>query len=160
MFRFERRGLNERSDKSRPMRLEPRGNKQTFRRESLKKSDEGAAREIVHDRPDNCVGCYSFDQRGAAGDDGDTDDQDGSDDGDDLLDALLASADPGNMLADTRAAAGAYAAALDDQVTSALGAFDFGSQRHRGYERRRYELPYSVARPCVPGSGLPRACSR
>jgi hypothetical protein len=49
------------------------------------------------------------------------------------------------MLADTRAAAGAYAAALDDQVTPALGAFDFGSQRHRGYEPRRYELPNSGA---------------
>ena len=132
MFRFEPRGLNERSDKSRPMRLEPRGNKQTFRGVSLKKSDEGAAREIVHDRADNCVGCYSFDQRGAAGDDGHTDDQDGGDDGDDLLDALLASAHAADMLADARAAAGAYPAALDDQVGAAFGAFDFGSQGHRG----------------------------
>ena len=105
------------------MRVKPRANKQTFRRESLKQSDEGAAREIVHDRADDRVGCYSFENRRAAGDDGD-----------DLLDALLASADAGDMLADARAAVGAYAAALDDQIGAALGAFNFGSQRHRGYD--------------------------
>ena len=99
-----------------------------------KKSDEGAAREIVHDRADDCVGCYSFEQGRAAGDDGHTDDQDGSDDGDDLLDALLAGADATDMLADARAAARAYAAALNDQVGAAFGAFNFGSQRHRGYD--------------------------
>ena len=113
------------------MRVKPRANKQTFRRESLKQSDEGAARKIVHDCADDRVGCYSFDQRGAAGDDGHTDDQDGSDDGDDLLDALLASADAANMLANARAAVRAYATALDDQVGAAFRAFDFGSQRHR-----------------------------
>jgi hypothetical protein len=112
-----------------------------------KKSDEGAAREIVHHRADDRVSGDSFEQRRAAGDDRDANDQDSADDGDDLLDAFFAGADPGDMLADTRAAAGAYAAALDDQVTPALGAFDFGSQRHRGYEPRRYELPNSLARP-------------
>jgi hypothetical protein len=132
MFRFGRRGLNGRSDKRRLMIVEPRGNKQPFRCESLKKSDEGAAREIVHDRADDCVSGDPFENRRAAGDDGHTDDQHGRDDGDDLLDALLASADTADMLADTRAAAEAYAAALDDQVGAAFGAFDFGSQGHRG----------------------------
>ena len=97
------------------------------------RSDEGAAREIVHDRADDCVGCYSFEQCRSGGDDSHTDHEDGSDDGDDLLDALFASADAGDMLADARAAVKAYATALDDQVGAAFGAFDFGSQRHRGY---------------------------
>lgn len=99
-----------------------------------KKSDEGAAREIVHNGADDCVGRDSFQQGRAAGDDRYRNHQDGADDGDDLLDAFFAGADPGDMLADTRATAGAYAAALDDQVTPALGTFDFSSQRHRGYD--------------------------
>ena len=98
------------------------------------RSDEGAAREIVHDRADDCVGGDSFEQRRAAGDHSHTDDQDGSDDGDDLLDALLAGTDAGDMLADAHAAVRAYAAALDDQVGAARGAFDFRSERHRGYD--------------------------
>jgi len=110
-----------------------------------KKSDEGAAREIVHHRADDRVGGDSFEQRRAAGDDRHADNQDGADDGNDLLDALLAGAGSCDMLADPRAAAGAYAAALDDQVTPALGTFDFSSQRHRSYEPRRYELPDSLA---------------
>lgn len=85
-----------------------------FRRRMTKKSDEGAAGEIVHYRADDCVGGDSFEQGRAASDDRDPDDEDGADHGDDLLDALFASADPADVLADTRAAAGAYAAALDD----------------------------------------------
>jgi hypothetical protein len=100
-----------------------------------KKSDESAAREIVHHGADDRVGGDSFEQRRAAGDDRHAHDQDSANDGDDLLDALLAGTDPRDMLADTRAAAGAYAAALDYEVTPALGAFDFGSQRHRVYKR-------------------------
>jgi|SRR5258707_3705266 len=114
MFRSGRRGINERSDKRTRMRVEAAENKRTFRRESLKKSDEGATREIVHDRPDDRVGCYSFEDRRAASDDGHADDQHGGDDGDHLLDALLASADTADVLADARAATGAYAAALDE----------------------------------------------
>ena len=94
------------------------------------KSDEGAAREIVHHRADNRVGRDSLEQRRAAGDDGHADDQHGRDDRDDLLDAFLARADPGDVLADARAAAGAYAATLDDQVGAALGAFNFRPDRH------------------------------
>jgi hypothetical protein len=105
-----------------------------FSREVTKKSDEGAAGEIVHYRADDCVRGDSFEQCRAAGDDRHPNDQDSADDGDDLLDALLAGADAGDMLTDTRAAAGAYAAALDDQVTPAFGTFDFGSQRHRNCE--------------------------
>jgi hypothetical protein len=131
MFSFRRRRINERSDKSPRTKNQAGENKRTFRCQSLKKSDEGAAREIVHDRADDCVGCNSFEQRRAAGDHGHPDDQDGSDNGDDLLDALLASADAANMLADARAAVKAYTTALDDQVGAAFGAFDFSSQRHR-----------------------------
>jgi len=98
------------------------------------RSDESAAREIVHDRTDNCVGRDSFEQRRTAGDNRHPDDQDGADNRDYLLNPLLASADAGDMLTDARAAVGAYAAALDDEVSLALRAFDFGSQRHRGYD--------------------------
>jgi hypothetical protein len=122
-----------------------RRNKRMFRRKATEKSDEGAAGEIVHYRADDCVGGDSFEQRRAAGDDRHSNDQDGPDDGDDLFDAFFAGADSRDMLADTCAALGTYAAALDDQVTPALGTFDFGSQRHRGYEPRRYELPNSRA---------------
>lgn len=115
------------------------------------KSDEGASGEIVHYGADDRVGRDSFQQRRAAGDDRYSNDQDGADDGDDLLDALFAGADPGDMLADTRATAGAYAAALDDQVTPALGTFDFSSQRHCGVGMavalKRYEVRGSLARP-------------
>ena len=106
--------------------------KRTFRRGmNESSSDEGAAREIVHHGADDRVGGDSFNQGRAAGDDGDADDEDGGDDGDDLLDALFAGADAGDMLADARAAVGAYAAALDDQVGGALGAFDFCTEGSR-----------------------------
>ncbi len=70
-----------------------------------------------------------------------------ADHGDDLLDTLLARANAGDMLADARAAVGAYAAALDDQVGIALGAFDFGSQRHRSYDEdaTSYGIRWQVA---------------
>ena len=98
------------------------------------RSYESAAREIVHDGADDRVRRDSFEKRRAAGHDGHADDQDGPDYGDDLLDALLARPDVGDVFADPRTAVRAYAPALDDQVTSALGAFDFGSERHRSYE--------------------------
>jgi len=109
-------------------------------------SDESAAREVVHDRAHDRICRDSFEQSRAAGDDRHPDHQDCADDGDDLLDALLARADAGDMLADARAAVGAYSATLDDQVGIALGAFDFGSQRHRGLCRRRYEVRNWLAR--------------
>ena len=95
-------------------------------------SDESAAREVVHDRAHDRICGDSFEQRRAAGDDRHADHQDCADDRDDLFDALLARADAGDMLADARAAVGAYSAALDDQIGVAFGAFYFGSQRHRG----------------------------
>jgi hypothetical protein len=107
------------------------------------RSDESAACEIVHDRADDRVGCDSFEQRRAAGDYGHAHDQDCGDDGNYLLDALLTCADACYMLADARAAVGAYAAALDDQFRVALGAFDPGSQGHRG---KRYEVRTPHAR--------------
>src|SRR5208282_1086432 len=105
------------------------------------KSDEGAPREVVHNGADDRVGGYSLEQRRAAGDDDQADNEHGGDDGDDLLDALLAGADPGDMLSDARPAFGAYAAALDDDVGLALGAFDFRLERHRGVR-----IPIAVER--------------
>ncbi len=93
-------------------------------------SDEGAPREVIHYRADDRVGGDSLEQGRATGDDGHPNDQYGGDDGDDLLDTLLARADAADVLTDARAAAAAYAAALDYQVGAALGAFDFRSQRH------------------------------
>jgi len=122
--------LNKRSETSRRTKLRKREiNKRSDEKE---KSDEGAARQVVHHRADDRVGGDSLKQRRAAGEDSDADDQDSRDDGDDLLDALLARADPGDMLVDARAAVGAYATTLDDEVGVAFGAFDFRSQRHRG----------------------------
>ena len=103
------------------------------------KSDEGAAGEIVDDGADDRVGGYSLEQRRAAGDDGQADDEHGANDGYDLLDALLARADPGDMVGDGCPAVGAYAAALDDHVGLAAGAFDFRSDRHRSLRRQRSE---------------------
>ena len=145
MFRFWQIEVNIRSETGRRTKVRALENKRTFRRDSLK-SDEGAAGEIVHNSSDDRIGSDSFEQGRAAGDDGHANDQDGANHGDHLLDTLLAAADPGDMLADTRAAVRAYAAALDDQVTSALGAFDFGSQRHRGYEEdaTSYRITWQV----------------
>ena len=103
------------------------------------KSDEGASGEIVNDSADDRVGGYSLEQRRAAGDDGQADDEHGANDGYDLLDALLARADPGDMVGDGRPSVGAYAAALDDHVSLATGAFDFRSDRHRSLRRQRSE---------------------
>src|SRR5579863_6182949 len=103
MFRFRRCGINERSDLDSPDELS--GTEINKCSDAInQESDESAAREVVHDRADDRIRRDSFEQCRAAGDDGDTDDQDGADDGDDLLDALLARADPGDMLADARAA--------------------------------------------------------
>src|ERR1019366_10479373 len=114
------------------------------------KSDEGAAGEIVDDGADDRVGGYSLEQRRAAGDDGQADDEHGANDGYYLLDALLARADPGDMLGDGCPAVGAYAAALDDHVGLAAGAFDFRSDRHRGagpaVAVERYEVWPRLAR--------------
>ncbi len=127
-------------------------NKRTFRREPLKNenSNEGAPREVVHDGADDRVGGYSLQQRRAAGDDDQADDKEGGNDGYDLLDALLARADPGDMAGDGRPALGAHAAALDDHVGLAAGAFDFRSQGHRGpgltVAVKRYEVWPRLAR--------------
>ena len=131
MFRFRRRGINERSDW-----ITPASSSVTEINKCSdainQESDESAAGEIVHNGTDDRVGGDSFQNRRAAGDDCYTDDQDGAGHGNDLLDALLAGADAGDMLADSRTAVGAYAAALDHEVGPAFGAFDFGSDRHRG----------------------------
>jgi len=152
MFRFRRRELNRRSDSSGKERdrewpkINERSDRSRWKSEKTKaeSSDEGAARQVVHYRADDRVHGDSLEQRRAAGDDGYTDDQNGGDNGDDLLDALLARTDAGDMLGDARAAVGAYAAALDDQVGLAFRAFDFGSQGHR---RKRYEVGAPLARP-------------
>ena len=94
-------------------------------------SDEGAAREIIHHRADDDVGSGAFEQGRAAGHDKQGEDQGGRDYRDDLLDSLLARAGASDMLGDRGAAARAYTAALDDEIGAAVGAFDFGAQRHR-----------------------------
>jgi len=122
--------VNERSDISCQTRVQPPENKRTFRRESLR-SDEGAAGEIVHDSTDDCVGGDSFEQGRAAGYDQEAEDQDGRDDCDYLLDSFFAGADACDVLGNRGAAVGAYAAALDDEIGVAFGAFDFCAQGHR-----------------------------
>jgi hypothetical protein len=97
----------------------------------MRLSDEGAAGEIVHDGADDCVGGDSFEQGRAAGYDQEAEDQDGGDDCDYLLDSFFAGADACDMLGNRGAAVGAYAAALDDEVGIAFGAFDFRAQGHR-----------------------------
>jgi hypothetical protein len=96
----------------------------------MRLSDEGAAREIVHDSADDRVGGDSFEQGRSAGYDQEAEDQDGRDDCDYLLDTFFASADACDMLGNRGAAVRAYAAALDDEVGVAFGAFDFGAQGH------------------------------
>ena len=93
-------------------------------------SDEGAAREIIHHRADDDVGRGAFEKRRAAGHDKQGEDQGGSDYRDDLLDSLLARAGASDVLGDRRAAAGAYPAALDDEIGPAVGAFDFCAEGH------------------------------
>ena len=90
-------------------------------------SDEGAAGEIVHDSADDRVCCDSFQQRRAAGDYEQAQDKYCRDDCDYLLDSFFASADSGDVLANRGSAVGAYAAAFDDEIGLAFGAFDFGA---------------------------------
>src|SRR5580704_12104279 len=93
--------------------------------------NEGAARDPVHRGADDRIGGDALEKAGAAGHEENGDHRDGSEDRDDLLDAAFARAHLRDMLADRGAAVGAYAAALDDEVNGAFGAFDFGPQRHR-----------------------------
>ena len=118
--RQRREEVNARSD-SRELELNKR---------SDGSSDKGAAREKVHDRADDRVRPDSLQQRRAAGDHQQAEHQHGRGDRDHLLDSLLARADPGDMLAYRGSAVGAYAAALDDEIGVAFGAFDFGAKRH------------------------------
>ena len=93
----------------------------------MRQSDEGAAGEIVHDGADDRVCRDSFEQCRAAGYYQQAEHQDGRDDRDYLLDSFFACADSGDVLANRGPAVGAYAAALDDEVGVAFGAFDFGA---------------------------------
>src|ERR1700683_3650542 len=94
------------------------------------RSDESAAGGPVHRSSGGRIYRDTFQQAGAAGDEEHRQHQHGPDDGDDLLYTTLAGAHLGDVLANRGAAVGAYAAALDDQVSAAMRAFDFGPQRH------------------------------
>src|SRR5712692_7274855 len=105
--------------------------------QTLSRSHKSPPRQIIHDRAHDRVSRDSLQQCCAAGDYQQAEQQDGRDDCDHLLDSLLAGADPSDVLAYRCAAVGAYTAPLDDQVGPALGAFDFGPQRHRESDRVR-----------------------
>lgn len=91
---------------------------------------EGAARNPVHRTARHRIGRDSLEKSRTARDQKKPEDEPGRDHRDDLFDPPLTRPYARDVLGYSGAAIRAHAAALDDQVSLAFGAFDLGAQRH------------------------------